>query len=945
MVGFSKFLGASLSSNARATTEAGGPARRSKKMRRNAAKTIDAKLDLGERIYEFLTLEITEGQVKAYADALIKDEAHGTHKAVLPYGFWLKFYREDLTLISSPTRRIQGVRALHEYMRANHAGCKTRVAERGSVRRGACRPSNVNAQKALGIDQLLLDFFVDEVQSLHLRGDSTLMMNHARELRARLVEQGYPEADLPKLIGAAGKSWFLRWRKRHGIAYKQLGMRLKVSWRKVKNRVKVLLGNIFRLRTLWELVHPGKPMHWFSADQKPSWFNNAGHTGTWAKKGSQPTVREDFAATRERYTILTTVEIIDGQDAPYEYDFPHVAVLFKGKPNGRIASGIANQYTEPNFMMIQVQEKGSYRSQDVVEFLDKALPDATTPEESIVVILDWFSGHLTDEVYELVARKGHVLLFHGGGTTPFTQVNDTHLHALVQRIMVQLEVQSAHSQQKASAEEGERKTPKMKRWDILKTVETMWRSIDHEGHAKKGYHQTGPTMPLRGPLAREDVWKDLLTVWDEIDPCEDLDGVGTSIRDEAVSFVEKGFAEGRLTTWADAPLVIEEQDDEDDPLPEGLEAFSPDYFPDDSDDEDDDDDGDIADQDGAAEDTDDGDDDDAPPPPPPEEPPPEEEDLDVPPPPPSEEEDASKDSNALKCEEARLILMAEAKRRRDDRTLQQLRKFGKVDTGEKKRAESETGVLLRKRAQEEADKAAKRRKELQEERRLAANEEEARKQETAKAQERVAAVKYMALEKLLENKKAAEKQREESAKAKEHSRWLQTVFPAMVAAVHITDANKMSPACKRTLEKSVRSWLAQGFFKRILYIPDLWTVDNSLLISVGQVQEPAQSRRSHGVRCSGTLWHEIQKLHGGDHVAGPPNPLQGLIWLLKAFVPHHKDVFAGAYSPLCLLHANDYVIDKAFIYAIVALSKWLGKERWPHGIYNAWPPKPGEELG
>ena len=49
-------------------------------------------------------------------------------------------------------------------------------------------------------------------------------------------------------------------------------------------------------------------MQWFSMDQKPSWFNNAAATGTFGRKGQPVTVREKFAATRERYTINTTVQ-------------------------------------------------------------------------------------------------------------------------------------------------------------------------------------------------------------------------------------------------------------------------------------------------------------------------------------------------------------------------------------------------------------------------------------------------------------------------------------------------------------------------------------------------------------------------------------------------------------------------------------------------------------
>ena len=60
--------------------------------------------------------------------------------------------------------------------------------------------------------------------------------------------------------------------------------------------------------------------------------------------------------------------------------------------------------------------------------------------DSIVVLLDWFPGHFTDEVAAKIKSKGHVLLLHGGGSKLFAQVNDTHLHALLQVSLVRLEV-------------------------------------------------------------------------------------------------------------------------------------------------------------------------------------------------------------------------------------------------------------------------------------------------------------------------------------------------------------------------------------------------------------------------------------------------------------------------------------------------------------------------
>ena len=101
-------------------------------------------------------------------------------------------------------------------------------------------------------------------------------------------------------------------------------------------------------------------MQWFSMDQKPSWFNNAAATGTFGRKGQPVTVREKFAATRERYTINTTVQtytyedeppvLIDSVDEepgsqppPAKPQIPKFAIMFKGAKDGKII----NDPTEP----------------------------------------------------------------------------------------------------------------------------------------------------------------------------------------------------------------------------------------------------------------------------------------------------------------------------------------------------------------------------------------------------------------------------------------------------------------------------------------------------------------------------------------------------------------------------------------------------------------------
>ena len=68
------------------------------------------------------------------------------------------------------------------------------------------------------------------------------------------------------------------------------------------------------------------------------------------------------------------------------------------------------------------------------------------------------------------------------------------------------------------------------------------------------------------------------------------------------------------------------------------------------------------------------------------------------------------------------------------------------------------------------------------------------------------------------------------------------------------------------------------------------------------------------------------------------DPVEQLLVLLTACSPSARLVFVGPHSPVRLFQMNDCVFEKAFIFAIIVLSKWLGPERFPQGIYGNWPP-------
>jgi hypothetical protein len=57
-----------------------------------------------------------------------------------------------------------------------------------------------------------------------------------------------------------------------------------------------------------ERMFGGDGPKYISLDQKPSWFNNGAKFGTYGREGeTAPSVKENFAQSRERYTILTVV--------------------------------------------------------------------------------------------------------------------------------------------------------------------------------------------------------------------------------------------------------------------------------------------------------------------------------------------------------------------------------------------------------------------------------------------------------------------------------------------------------------------------------------------------------------------------------------------------------------------------------------------------------------
>ena len=286
-------------------------------------------------------------------------------------------------------------------------------------------------------------------------------------------------------------------------------------------------------------------------------------------------------------------------------------------------------------------------------------------------------------------------------------------------------------------------------------------------------------------------------------------------------------------------------------------------------------------------------------------------------------------------------MMDECMRTKDDATLRRLRKITETDTRKERVAAQETTKILRKRAQEMAEEDAKRRKAREDEARLAANEAEAKKAETARAKKEADEAHEKCLRAIIQNRRELDQQKMKNALAKAHLRYIQVTFPAQLAEHHIRCFAALNHAQKKKFKNVMEQALKDKLFERHPYVPHLWPEDSRVpLIKLALVQPPGAhgpDGKRHWVRCASTFELEVRK-NWTECVKFGMDPIEALRRLLAAFVPCHDKIFTGAYTPLRLLHMNDYVMEKAFVFAVIALSKWLGPDRWPPGFYDTWPP-------
>ena len=92
------------------------------------------------------------------------------------------------------------------------------------------------------------------------------------------------------------------------------------------------------------------------------------------------------------------------------------------------------------------------------------------------------------------------------------------------------------------------------------------------------------------------------------------------------------------------------------------------------------------------------------------------------------------------------------------------------------------------------------------------------------------------------------------------------------------------------------------------------------------------------MRCSPELGAFIVGSTDYKEPLAGPDPEAAFRHLLRTCFPLADIMFQGACSPFQLLCRSHFILDMAFVRAVLTASHWLGPHSMPVGYISAWPP-------
>ena len=149
--------------------------------------------------------------------------------------------------------------------------------------------------------------------------------------------------------------------------------------------------------------------------------------------------------------------------------------------------------------------------------------------------------------------------------------------------------------------------------------------------------------------------------------------------------------------------------------------------------------------------------------------------------------------------------------------------------------------------------------------------------------------------------------------------------------------NKLTPQAKKGWAREIEDLSKNRFFSSRVSVPFLWEPNPAWLHSCGHTLPFDGTRTKTPVKC-GSPFRQFMAPFFAPDMFGCVDPAELLRGLFRRCVPKPDCIFKDCNSVARMLHTNGYVLEKTFVHGIICLSKWLGRDRFPQGVFDQWPP-------
>ena len=288
--------------------------------------------------------------------------------------------------------------------------------------------------------------------------------------------------------------------------------------------------------------------------------------------------------------------------------------------------------------------------------------------------------------------------------------------------------------------------------------------------------------------------------------------------------------------------------------------------------------------------------------------------------------------------EALRLVAAVSARSRNNALLRPVLKELRHTSLKRSAAEAPQAEALRAAAREEQQRAQAAREERRKLERQAKIQDIAAMTALEEAKQKAASARQAAIAASSQARREEEIRLEASACARRPSLWLQTVFPVALARKLLEWRRGLEPADVKALRLKIDGLLDTQRCTRRVVVPELWQRDKALSRASCYVCLPGQGAKRTPVRRARDFeWALFGQ--GWAAESHSTDAALALAQLLYRICPHGSYPFRRRHTMHHLLEASECVADQAFVPAVVLLSKWLGEDLFPRGIYN-WPPDP-----